>query len=990
MQKLYLWIVLLGSTGISLAQEPVVDAPLPPIEAAQAMKVPEGFRVSLFAGEPDVRQPIGFCIDDRGRLWVAEAYSYPVHNSRPANDRILIFEDTNANGQFDKRTVFYDRLNYVTGIEIGFGGAWVMSPPYFYFIPDRDRDDVPDSSPVVLLDGFGNHANSHNIANGFAWGLDGWLYGTHGRTNFSKIGKPGATENERTQFDGGVYRYHPTQHIWEPYADGTTNPWGIDWNEYGEGFVCNCVNPHLFHVIQGAHYEPWRNRESSQFAYKRIDTIADHLHFVGKQNVRDGLGSHEEDAAGGGHAHCGTMVYQGDNWPDKYRNQVFMNNIHGKRVNQDFLQRSGSGYVASHAPDVIRSQDPWHMGVTLQYGPDGGVFLLDWSDTGECHSVRNTRRETGRIFKITFGTPTTKVFDVAQKSNQELVDLHLHRNEWFVRHARRVLQERAARGEDLSQAKSGLLQLFGAAQSTPDKLRAFWTMHALGCMDENYLLTQTRHPDEHIRAWSIRFLCEGKKPSATTLSRMASMAQSDPSPVVRLYLCCAAQRIKPDLRWDMLHALMMRKEDVQDANVPLMIWYAFEPLVQVDLNRFIASAALTEIPLVREHIARRALSSKLSEESLNGLLASIEKCKSPEAQADILRGTLKGLEGVRSVPMPASWPNLWSNLRKTSHKECQQLSMELALVFNDPTALEILQSQAKDRNASTQDRQRAIVALISKKHAPTAEMLLQFIDDPAVQRPAIRGLAEFEHPAVVPTLLDRFASLDPASQQDALQTLSSRHPWAIRLMDAIESQKVSTKTITAFTVRQIQSLNDPELNRRLKKAWGEFRDTPGEKAKRIADLKRRLTPAVLNASDRSAGRLLFQKHCSACHRIFDAGGSIGPDITGAQRTNVDYLLENLVDPSATVARDFQIELVQTTDARVLTGIVVDENDQAVTLQTVNERVIVPKNEIENRKPSQSSLMPDGILEPLSFVQIRDLFGYLSGPSQVPLAVHQTE
>ncbi len=135
----------------------------------------------------------------------------------------------------------------------------------------------------------------------------------------------------------------------EPYADGTTNPWGIDWNDVGEAFVSNCVNPHLFHVIPGAHYEPWRNRESSRYAYRRIDTIADHLHYVGENNVRDGLGSEAEDAAGGGHAHCGTMVYLGDNWPAEYRDSVFMHNLHGKRINQDHLIRLGSGYRAAHA-----------------------------------------------------------------------------------------------------------------------------------------------------------------------------------------------------------------------------------------------------------------------------------------------------------------------------------------------------------------------------------------------------------------------------------------------------------------------------------------------------------------------------------------------------------------------------------------------------------------------------------------------------------------
>ena len=193
-----LWISLAASA------EEVIDKPLPPEEAASTMQLPEGFRATLFAGEPDVVQPINFCIDDRGRLWVCEAVNYPKHGLTPG-DRIVIFEDSNNDGKFDRRTVFYDQLNYVTGIEVGFGGVWVMSPPYFYFIPDKDGDDVPDSEPEVVLDGFGNHANSHNLANGFAWGPDGWLYGTHGRTNWSMIGKPGTPEEERERFDGGVW-----------------------------------------------------------------------------------------------------------------------------------------------------------------------------------------------------------------------------------------------------------------------------------------------------------------------------------------------------------------------------------------------------------------------------------------------------------------------------------------------------------------------------------------------------------------------------------------------------------------------------------------------------------------------------------------------------------------------------------------------------------------------------------------------------------------
>lgn len=612
MNRHFQLIVALLSVAPLVGFSEDTDAPLPPLEAAKTMAVPDGFHVTLFAGEPDVRQPIGFCIDDRGRLWVAEAYNYPNHGTTPGNgelnDRILIFEDVDGDGQFDKRTVFYDQLNYVTGIEVGFGGAWVMSPPYFYFIPDRDRDDVPDAEPQVLLDGFGNHANSHNLANGFAWGPDGWLYGTHGRTNYSLLGKPGTPDEERIHYDGGVYRYHPIRHEWEPFADGTTNPWGIDFDDFGQGFVCNCVNPHLFHVIQGAHYEPWRNRASSQYAYRRIDTIADHLHFTGGSNVRGGIGSEEEDEIGGGHAHCGTMVYLGGSWPAGYRNTVFMNNIHGKRVNNDILKRQGSGYTASHGPDLMKSRDSWFMGVTIMYGPDGSVFVSDWSDTGECHSVKNTRRHTGRIYKISYGEPETMQKDVSELTNDELVTLQLHDNDWWVRHARRVLQERAASGRDMTKINDSLRAMFEEQVEVPRKLRAFWALHVTGGLDESLLNEQLAHESEYIRAWSVRLLSEHKSLSPAVLNRFAELAASDDSAFVRLHLASALQSLPAEQRWPIAEALATHAEDANDANLPLMIWYGIEPLVHTDLDRFIRLAATAKIPLVRQHIARRVAS----------------------------------------------------------------------------------------------------------------------------------------------------------------------------------------------------------------------------------------------------------------------------------------------------------------------------------------------------------------------------------------------
>ena len=596
-----LCLLWLAVAGLHAADAPM---PLSPQEAARTMTVPDGFRVTLFAGEPAVKQPIGFCIDDRGRLWVAEANNYP-DKKAGRNDRIVILEDTDGDGRHDKRTVFYDKLEYVSGVEVGFGGVWVMSIPNFYFIPDKDGDGVPDGPPVVLLDGFGTTENAHNIANGFAWGPDGWLYSTHGRTNWSLLGKPGATAQERERFDGGVWRYHPTRHVWEPYCDGTTNPWGIDWNEVGHAFVCNCVNPHLFHVIQGAYYEPARDRPNTRFTYERIPTIADHLHFTNTKNIRAGLGTPEEDVAGGGHAHSGTMIYLGDNWPATYRGHAFMNNIHGRRINFDRLARAGSGYTAAHAPDVLRARDPWFMGVTLAYGPDGGVFVSDWSDTGECHSTKNTRKDTGRIYKITHGQPKPWQGDISKLSNDELVKLQTHRNDWFARHARRVLQERQA----VPLALRGTLH---SGQAVPMRLRALWTLWVTENLRDIELVSLLADKSEHLRAWAIQLLCEHKNPGAQALQEFARMAREDKSPLVRLYLASALQRLPLQQRVPVLKALLAHEEDAGDQNLPLMYWYAAEPVVAADNAVAVQLLAASKIPKVRQFITRR-LAAKSAE-----------------------------------------------------------------------------------------------------------------------------------------------------------------------------------------------------------------------------------------------------------------------------------------------------------------------------------------------------------------------------------------
>ncbi|MEK7675679.1 MAG: PVC-type heme-binding CxxCH protein [Verrucomicrobiota bacterium] len=583
------------------------DRPLPPLEALKRMTVPHGFQVTLFAGEPDVLQPIAFEFDDRGRLWVVECFSYPEWKTR--SDRILIFTDTDGDGRFDERKVFWDQGERLTGIQLGFGGVWVTSAPNLLFIPDANGDDVPDGAPVIVLDGWTLQAG-HNTVNGLTWGPDGWLFGRHGITAPSLVGKPGTPDDQRTRLSCSIWRYHPSRKVFEAVTHGTTNPWGLDFDDFGQPFFSNNVIGHLWHVIPGAHYQRMFGEDFNPCIYELMEACSDHLHWTGS-DWRLARGGKENDPLGGGHSHAGARIYLGDNWPGDYRGALFMVNLHGNRVLYDRLERKGSGYVGRHGGAFLLANDPWFRGVTISYGPDGGMFVSDWNDLGECHDTDGSYRSSGRIYKITYGRAKPGgQFDLAKLTDAELVQLQLHRNDWQVRHARRLLAERAAAGK-LNAEVPG--KLAGILKENPDvtrKLRALWALHVTGGLNGPLLTSLLDHPSEHVRWWAIQLLCEGQtappiQVEPPVLRKFEQLARADRSPLVRLALASALQRLRLEDRWPIVTALLGHAEDARDQNLPLMLWYAIEPMVPADRARALQLLGQCRIPLVRQFISRR-------------------------------------------------------------------------------------------------------------------------------------------------------------------------------------------------------------------------------------------------------------------------------------------------------------------------------------------------------------------------------------------------
>jgi len=589
-----------GNNHLPKKQHKDSEAPfLEPAEAVAKMSIPDGFEVSVFASEPDIAEPIAFCFDDRGRMWVAENFNYQTRKKHTDEQvsRIQILEDTNGDGVFDKKKTFTDKLTFTSGLACGFGGVFVGSPPNLTFIPDADGDDVPDGPPQVLLDGWGIN-DRHETLNSFIWGPDGWLYGCHGVFTHSNVGKPGEEDSQRQFIDGGIWRYHPTRKTFEIFARGLSNPWGFDFNDHGQGFATCCVIPHLFHVVQGGTYHKQSRHHVNPYVYDDIKTIRDHTHLS---------------------AHGGARFYLADAFPQQYRDRLFMCNIHEHAVLTDIMEPKGSSFIGKHGDDFMPTNDLAWVGFSVETGPEGGVYLLDWHDQDVCGNAVKFPN-SGRVYRIMpKGAKAEARPNLGAMSDAELVQLQLHSNDWYVRHARTLLQYRAASGKlDRTLVHSKLNEMFASASEPPKKLRALWALQVTGGLSRDRLAVLLNHENEHVRAWAVQFLCD---PSATNafqpqqnadwklgadvLQQFAVMAKTDPSQIVRLYLASAVQRLPFAERWSILEGLVSHAEDVSDNNLPRMYWFALEPMVPLHRRQSLGLAVAGKIPALQEFVARR-------------------------------------------------------------------------------------------------------------------------------------------------------------------------------------------------------------------------------------------------------------------------------------------------------------------------------------------------------------------------------------------------
>ncbi len=427
------------------AYAPAATPPMRPEETQRKFKVPPGFEVRLFASEPEVVNPVAMTWDERGRLWVLELYEYPkgAPKGQKGRDRVKILEDTDADGRADKVTVFADGFSLATGLALGNGGVYLGVAPDFLFLEDTNGDDKADKT-TVLKTGFGLE-DRHELLNGFAWGPDGWLYMTHGVFTRSKVRDPDDPDGFGVAVDAALARYHPRTKKFEVFADGTSNPWGVDWNERGDAFVSACVIHHLFHMAPGGLYNRQGGTWSNPYGYvqdlptKGLPAIVDWRHYRA--------------------AHSGICIYQGDQWPAEWRGLVFLGNIHQSAINCDRLIPVGATYRAEKeskllgpsngdwevgAGNFLLCDDHWFRPVSVQTGPDGAMWIADWSDKYPCYQNAQADpdgvdRELGRIWRVVWvgdekGKPVASRpqhdMNLTKLSTDELAGLLESPNNW--------------------------------------------------------------------------------------------------------------------------------------------------------------------------------------------------------------------------------------------------------------------------------------------------------------------------------------------------------------------------------------------------------------------------------------------------------------------------------------------------------------------------------------------------------------------------------
>jgi putative membrane-bound dehydrogenase-like protein len=958
--------------------------PLAPAEALKRLKPHDGFRVEQVLSDPIIGQPLSIKWDHRGRLWLAEYLQYPdpaglkkisrdpflrtVYDRVPpappnhfkGKDRISIHEDTDGDGTYDKHSVFVDELNLMTSFALGYGGVFVLNPPYLLFYADADGDDTPDGDPEVLLEGFGLE-DSHSIANSLRLGPDGWLYGAQGSTVSGAIKEPGSEAEPIRSVGQLIWRYHPELRKYEVFAEGGGNAFGVEIDARGHIYSGhNGGDTRGFHYVQGGYYQKGFSKHgalSNPYAFGYFPWMKHHSvpRFTHTFVIDEG-GLLEPPYAG---RLYGVEPLQG-------------------RVVMSKISNDGSTYRTEDLGYALTSQDSWFRPVDIQIGPDGALYVADFYEQKIDHASHYQGRvspESGRVYRLapTHARVVTKTLgDTPSAWASDLTSS----NKWIRHEAIRLIRDHQPK--EIVQELHHLLK-----QDHPRALEGLWGLHAMKSMREANWIAAIQHPRPEVRRWAIRLCCDTQPPSPLILTSLMDQALIEPDVQVRSQMASTARRLAPQDNLELVNRLARRNSDTEDPHLPLLLWWSIESVAQshpaaiVDLVR---QSEFSSSSLVQKHllprIMRRFAVTGRSEglEVCSGLLAA---APTQESVQRLLVGFDEAIAGRPLTNLPNSLVNELAKHRGDS--------LELRLLLKQDAAYQLATEQILDSQVTEANRLKLMEILSSHRRPSDVDLWLQMVsrDAPAKLRiAALTALMPSEEPTVADTILRQWPKFNLDEKQAAQTLLASRPSWSTQLLSAIETQSISAHTIDPQTIRRIQYHREPALQAKIETLWPSLANQESRiDTQVIEDWSEKLVSGLGNPYD---GRGLFGEKCGKCHRLFGQGGDLGPDLTSYQRTDLSRFLANILDPSLEIREGYQTTVIETEDGLIVSGFIESEDDVQVSIRQIDGQLArVPKELIVDQFMAKISLMPKGLLDDLDEQQARDLFAYLRSSQPLP-------
>jgi putative heme-binding domain-containing protein len=948
-------------------QDELPGPPLTPAEAIKKMKVPEGFTVELVAAEPDIVNPVAMTFDERGRIWITESLEYPRSSAGPGRDRIKVLESTRGDGRYDKISVFADGLNIPSGIAVGYGGVWVANAPDILFLQDTKGTGRADRRAVVVT-GFGR-SDTHELPNSLTWGPDGWLYGLNGVFNHSHVKQGG----KDFQFTCAMFRIHPRTREFQLFAQGTSNPWGIAWDNEGSGFVSACVIDHLWHLTETGYYQ----RQGGPYP--------PHTWVLGS------IVKHRHQKA----AYCGLHFFDSDAYPPEYRERLYMGNIHGGCINVDVLQRDGSSYLASPAADFLTANDPWFMPVVQKTGPDGCLYILDWYDRYHCYQdarrdPAGIDRERGRLYRIRYkNTPSAGSFDLGRESDDELIARLYSPNVYFRDCTQRLLCER---NQPATRTKLERLVL---NQQAPRKARmhALWALVGTGSLNPTFHLQLLAHDDAGCRAWGVRAAGNFHAVDGAVRDKIKSLAH-DPAGVVQLQVAIAARKVAGIDPMPLLLEVLATAGP--DQVISAICWQNLNPLLENGSQQFLR--LIEKIDLKRAPNVARFL-PRVIERVLGGTspdaAAAVALIRTVTSDTTVDRGIAgQCLDGMaKKIQSGEITGELLASLRAGLLAQVDPLlagkpdtpfylsAALLAASLKDRRAIAIVRNCLTSSQQPEQARLHALGALIAGADASLLTEVAAILRNTKANSARFRGqvlasLGRLDDPKVADMVLVSYAGLEPDLQPRAIELLTQRVTWSKQLLQAISRKEVPATSLNVNHVRNILAGKDAELIKQVKMLWGSVRqDRNPEREKVVNEMRSFLRQ---NRGDPVAGAQVFKNVCAQCHKIHGEGQDVGPDITVNGRSDFDQLLSNVFDPSLVIGAAYQAVTVATAKGQFITGLVVEDNPQRVVLKLQGGKLeTIARADIDQITVSQVSLMPEGLEKQLKPKEIADLFAFLT-------------